>query len=131
MTGCDSYAALAPLLGGQTLMPDAITRGAMLVRTNSLVRGHSGVRYAILDAFVRLLNAKYVGHGLIVASVGSSLTVIDDRATPLVPLRGSISASGDIGPLGFCVGAVVGHPDVRVHVTDDRYSRSDYSTMPR
>ena len=92
--------ALSPLFGGNTLMPDAITRGAILVRTNSLVRGHSGVRYAILDAFVRFLNAK---------------------ATPLVPLRGSISASGDIGPLGFCVGAVVGHPDVRVHVIDSEY----------
>ena len=92
-------AELSPLLCGHTLMPDAITRGALMVRTNSLVRGHSGVRYEILDAFTRLLNA---------------------RATPLVPLRGSISASGDIGPLGFCVGAVVGHPDVRVHVWDDK-----------
>ncbi|EJD46755.1 phenylalanine ammonia-lyase [Auricularia subglabra TFB-10046 SS5] len=92
-------AELSPLLGGNTLMPDAITRGALMVRTNSLVRGHSGVRFEILDAFTRLLNA---------------------RATPLVPLRGSISASGDIGPLGFCVGAVVGHPDVRVHVWDEK-----------
>ncbi|KAH7107817.1 phenylalanine ammonia-lyase [Auriculariales sp. MPI-PUGE-AT-0066] len=99
----DPNTALAPLFGFHTLMPDSITRGAMLVRTNSLVRGHSGVRYAILDAFVRLLNAK---------------------ATPLVPLRGSISASGDIGPLGFCVGAVVGHPDVRVHVVDEKTKTS-------
>lgn len=59
-------------------MPDDIIRAGMLVRINSLVRGHSGVRYKILDAFATFLN---------------------NHITPVVPLRGSISASGDIAPV--------------------------------
>ena len=59
-------------------MPDDIIRGGMMVRINSLIRGHSGVRQIILDAFAQFLNS---------------------GITPVVPLRGSISASGDIAPV--------------------------------
>jgi phenylalanine ammonia-lyase len=56
-----------------TSMPEAWVRGAILVRMNSLIRGHSGVRWELLERMNALLS---------------------ENITPLVPLRGSISASG-------------------------------------
>lgn len=54
-------------------MPEAWVRGAILIRMNSLIRGHSGVRYELIEKMNELLRA---------------------NITPLVPLRGTISASG-------------------------------------
>ena len=56
-------------------MPESWVRGAILVRINSLIRGHSGVRWELIEKMAALLRA---------------------NITPLVPLRGSISASGGI-----------------------------------
>jgi phenylalanine ammonia-lyase len=56
-------------------MPESWVRGAILVRINSLIRGHSGVRWELIEKMAALLGA---------------------NITPLVPLRGSISASGGI-----------------------------------
>ncbi|KAH0537196.1 hypothetical protein FGG08_005974 [Glutinoglossum americanum] len=82
-------------------MPEAWVRGAMLVRSNSLIRGHSAVRLFIIENIVKLLQ---------------------NDCVPLVPLRGSISASGDLCPLSYIAGALEGNPDVRVW-TGDRKSR--------
>jgi phenylalanine ammonia-lyase len=54
-------------------MPEAWVCGAILVRINSLIRGHSAVRWELLEKMVTLLH---------------------EDITPFVPLRGSISASG-------------------------------------
>lgn len=54
-------------------MPESWVRGAMLIRMNSLIRGHSGVRWELIEKMNDLLRA---------------------NITPVVPLRGSISASG-------------------------------------
>lgn len=54
-------------------MPEAWVRGAILIRMNSLIRGHSGVRWELIEKMGALLR---------------------ENITPLVPLRGSISASG-------------------------------------
>jgi hypothetical protein len=64
-----------PLLDpmASTSMPESWVRGAILVRINSLIRGHSGVRWELIEKMVALLRA---------------------NITPMVPLRGSISASG-------------------------------------
>ena len=66
-----------PLLDpiASTSMPESWVRGAILVRINSLIRGHSGVRWELIEKMAALLGA---------------------NITPLVPLRGSISASGGI-----------------------------------
>ena len=56
-----------------TSMPEAWVRGAILIRMNSLIRGHSGVRWELIEKMSALLR---------------------ENITPLVPLRGSISASG-------------------------------------
>jgi len=60
-----------------TSMPEAWVRGAIVVRINSLIRGHSAVRWELLERMAALLR---------------------ENITPFVPLRGSISASGGMWP---------------------------------
>ncbi|KAK7057539.1 phenylalanine ammonia-lyase [Favolaschia claudopus] len=74
-------------------MPESWVRGAIVVRMNSLLRGHSGVRWKLLEKMNELLSA---------------------NITPLVPLRGSISASGDLSPLSYIAGCLIGNPRIRV-----------------
>ncbi|WAR54669.1 hypothetical protein PtB15_4B286 [Puccinia triticina] len=40
------------------VMPEAMTRGAILIRINSLVRGHSALRYSVLETLMTLLKKK-------------------------------------------------------------------------
>ncbi|EFY88011.1 hypothetical protein J3459_010555 [Metarhizium acridum] len=72
-----------------TSMPEAWVRAAIAVRCNTLLRGHSAVRYQIIQMMERLLNQDYI---------------------PLVPVRGSISASGDLSPLSYIAGVLEGNP---------------------
>lgn len=67
----DSLPLLDPL--NNTTMPESWVRGAILIRMNSLIRGHSGVRIELIQQMGHLLR---------------------EHITPLVPLRGSISSSG-------------------------------------
>ncbi|KAF9268708.1 phenylalanine ammonia-lyase [Marasmius fiardii PR-910] len=84
-----------PLLDpvGSTVMPEAWVRAAILIRMNSLIRGHSGVRWELVEKMNQLLTA---------------------NITPVVPLRGSISASGDLSPLSYIAGTLCGNPSIRV-----------------
>ncbi|KAL2416140.1 Phenylalanine ammonia-lyase hkm12 [Exophiala dermatitidis] len=74
-------------------MPTAWVRGAMVVRVNSLVRGHSGVGYKPIETLAEMVRRDMI---------------------PIVPLRGSISASGDLMPLSYIAGALQGNPDIFV-----------------
>ena len=65
----------------------------MLVRCNTILRGHSAVSLQVIETIVSLLQ-----HNLI----------------PVVPLRGSISASGDLSPLSYIAGTLTGNPDIYV-----------------
>jgi phenylalanine ammonia-lyase len=69
------------------LLPTADVRSAMLLRANSLMKGASGVRLEIIERYATFLN-----HG----------------ASPLVYQRGSIGASGDLVPLTYIAGALLG-----------------------
>jgi phenylalanine ammonia-lyase len=84
-----------PLLDplASTSMPEAWVKGAILIRMNSFIRGHSGVRLELVEKMNELLSADI---------------------TPLVPLRGSISASGDLSPLSYIAGTLIGNPSIRV-----------------
>lgn len=87
----DALPLLDPL--GSTVMPEAWVRAAILIRMNSLIRGHSGVRWELVEKMNHLLTA---------------------NITPVVPLRGSISASGDLSPLSYIAGTLCGNPSIRV-----------------
>lgn len=65
----------------------------MVVRCNTNLRGHSAVRFQVVDTLLELIRK---------------------NMTPIVPLRGSISASGDLQPLAYIVGALQGNPDISV-----------------
>ncbi|KAM5542920.1 hypothetical protein V8D89_003304 [Ganoderma adspersum] len=91
----DSVPVTLPLLDPltSTSMPESWVRGAILIRMNSLIRGHSGVRWELIERMSALLRENIV---------------------PLVPLRGSISASGDLSPLSYIAGLLIGNPSIRV-----------------
>ncbi|KAM0717140.1 hypothetical protein Q7P37_006992 [Cladosporium fusiforme] len=72
-------------------LPRPVVRGTMLARINSLLRGHSAVRLTIIENIVTLLNHDFI---------------------PVIPLRGSISASGDLSPLSYIAGALEGNHDI-------------------
>jgi histidine ammonia-lyase len=63
------------------------TRAMMLLRANSLAKGHSGVRAMIIDTLCEMLN-----RGVI----------------PFVPSQGSVGASGDLAPLAHLALALIG-----------------------
>lgn len=58
-------------------LPDSLVRAMLLLRARTLGQGFSGVRVAVVEKLVDLLN-----HGLL----------------PVVPAKGSVGASGDLAP---------------------------------
>ena len=65
----------------------AETRAMMLLRANSLSKGNSGVRAAVIDTICEMLNR---------------------GVTPMVPSQGSVGASGDLAPLAHLALALMG-----------------------
>jgi histidine ammonia-lyase len=86
--------------------PAEVVRGALATRVNAFLRGHSGVRRKLVDVVQAMLN-----RGVI----------------PLVPLRGSVGASGDLCPLSHLFVSLLGVG--RFYTSHDRTLR-DASELP-
>jgi histidine ammonia-lyase len=67
--------------------PIDVVRAMLLLRANTLIKGHSGVRPVVIQQLVRLLN---------------------QRIHPVVPLKGSVGASGDLAPLSHLALVLMG-----------------------
>ncbi len=69
-------------IGAGDHLPEDVVRAAMLIRVISLARGYSGVRIAVINTLIAMLNK---------------------RVYPAVPSQGSLGASGDLAPLAHLV----------------------------
>ncbi len=73
-------------------LPPPVVRAMMVLRANSLAKGHSGVRPVVVERLCALLNA---------------------GITPVVPGRGSVGASGDLAPLAHLALVLIGEGQAR------------------
>ena len=74
-------------VGSGAPLSDEVVRGMMLLLSNSLRRGRSGVRETVVTQLVEMLT---------------------HRVTPVVPSRGSVGSSGDLAPLAHLSLVLIG-----------------------
>lgn len=82
-------------------LPNDVARLILLLKTNNLARGYSGVRVELVDACLALLNS---------------------GAVPSIPSQGSVGASGDLAPLAHLGLILIGHPAGRVWYDDKSWT---------
>jgi histidine ammonia-lyase len=75
---------------GQPMSPPVV-RLLMALKLSSLGRGHSGIRRKVMDAMITLFNADVL---------------------PVIPVKGSVGASGDLAPLAHMSGVLMGIGEV-------------------
>ncbi|MGB9780572.1 histidine ammonia-lyase [Caldanaerobacter sp.] len=68
-------------------LPEDVVRAIMLLRTNALAKGYSGVRLETVDTLIDMLNKNVI---------------------PVIPEKGSLGASGDLAPLAHMVLVMIG-----------------------
>ncbi|RSE84756.1 histidine ammonia-lyase [Achromobacter denitrificans] len=73
-------------------LDDAMVRLIMVLKINSLARGYSGIRRAVIDRLIALVNAGVYPH---------------------IPLKGSVGASGDLAPLAHMSLVLLGESRAR------------------
>ncbi len=83
---------LSHSVGTGPALDDASVRLILALKAASLARGHSGVRWSLIEALLRLLEAEVY---------------------PVIPAKGSVGASGDLAPLAHLSAALIGVGEVR------------------
>ena len=78
---------------GKPLAADVV-RAMLAIRVNTLMRGHSGIRAATLQALAELLNRDVI---------------------PVIPEKGSVGASGDLAPLSHLANVLLGEGEAFHH----------------
>lgn len=78
--------------GTGPLLSDEAVHLILLLKINALARGFSGIRRAVIEALVALLNA---------------------GVYPCIPSKGSVGASGDLAPLAHMSSTLLGLGEVR------------------
>jgi len=73
--------------------PLEVARAMLLLRAASLAHGHSGCRPELVEALIAML---------------------EGEVTPVVPLQGSVGASGDLAPLAHLSLPLIGEGEVRM-----------------
>ncbi|HEV2250020.1 MAG TPA: histidine ammonia-lyase [Candidatus Limnocylindria bacterium] len=93
-------------------LPADITRAVLLLRANTLAAGRSGVRPEIIDLLLDLLNR---------------------GVHPVIPMHGSVGASGDLAPLAHAALVLVGEGeaafDGKVMSGADALKRADLKPL--
>ncbi len=75
-------------------LPDDVIRLVLALKAAALARGHSGVKWALIEALLRLLESEIY---------------------PVIPSKGSVGASGDLAPLAHLAAVLLGVGEVRYH----------------
>lgn len=83
---------LSHSVGTGPALDDASVRLILALKAASLARGYSGVRWSLIEALLRLLEAEIY---------------------PVIPAKGSVGASGDLAPLAHLSAALIGVGEVR------------------
>ncbi|WJF88898.1 histidine ammonia-lyase [Paraburkholderia bonniea] len=78
---------------GEPMSPPVV-RLLLALKLSSLGRGHSGIRREVMAALITLFNADVL---------------------PVIPVKGSVGASGDLAPLAHMSAALLGVGDVLLH----------------
>lgn len=74
--------------------PREVVRAMLLLRAQSLSHGHSGVRVAVVELLLAMLNA---------------------GVHPVIPSQGSVGASGDLAPLAHMALTLIAEGDAEFH----------------
>ena len=85
---------LSHAVGVGPLLDDATVRAMMLIRANTLAKGHSGIRLETVSLLIELLNRNIL---------------------PIIPSKGSLGASGDLAPLAHMSLPLMGEGKVKVN----------------
>jgi histidine ammonia-lyase len=83
---------LSHAAGTGSLLDDSVVRLVLALKAIGLARGHSGVRWEVIEALMAL---------------------IAHEVYPCIPLKGSVGASGDLAPLAHVGAALIGVGGVR------------------
>ncbi len=82
---------LSHAVGTGDAIDEDTVRLLMVLKINGLAQGYSGIRFEVIEALCAMVNAEI---------------------TPIIPVKGSVGASGDLSPLAHMSAALIGVGEV-------------------